>query len=62
MVCAEVGESDGGWPVVADTDIGGSFDSVGVVASAFDHPRVGTMSAVRVEVAGAGDIGHDHRA
>jgi hypothetical protein len=61
MVNAEVGQSDHGWPVVSDADVGGSFDAVGVVAAAFDHARVGTMPAPGIEVGPAGDVGHDRR-
>jgi hypothetical protein len=38
-----------------DTDVGGLFDSVGVVASSFDDAGVGAVSSWGVEVAAGGD-------
>jgi anaerobic magnesium-protoporphyrin IX monomethyl ester cyclase len=45
MVNAEVGQSDHGWPVVSDADVGGSFDAVRPqrtepIHTAIDYPSI----------------------
>src|SRR5258708_39598728 len=60
-VRAEVDQLDRGWPSVADAVVAGPFHPVGVAAGSFDNPRVGPVAAPGVEVALAGDIGHDRR-
>jgi hypothetical protein len=45
--------------VVADAGVAGPFDSVGVVPGPADDAGVGAVPPGGVEVARAGDVGHD---
>jgi hypothetical protein len=54
-----VDQADRGRSGVAGPVIAGPFDPVGVVAGSLDHPGVGPVTALRVEVLLAGDTGHD---
>ena len=49
------------WPGVADAQVGGSLDPVGVVAGSFDDAGVAAGSTWRVEVAAGGEFGVDSR-
>jgi hypothetical protein len=55
----EINQPDRGRSVVADAGVTVSFDQVGVVPGAADDAWVGAVPPRGVEVARAGDVGHN---
>jgi hypothetical protein len=55
----QVDQPDGGWPVVAGAGVAWPFDPVGVVPGSADDAGEGAVPPGWVEVARAGDAGHD---
>lgn len=59
LLTAQVDEPDGRRPLVAGAGVAWPFDPVGVVSGSADGAGVGAVPPGGVEVAWAGDAGHD---